>query len=222
MRRLLLFARRPLLGRVKTRLARSLGPEQVLTLYRAFLADQARFLQPMARRYSLEVWLDGPWSPEPDDPLADDGFTLREQGVGDLGVRLLRAFRSCHAAGAGATVVIAADSPSLPEHFVHDAFSALEQGADAVAAPATDGGYVLIGMRRPHAELFDDVAWSSSEVMRVTSERAVHAGIDLRLLETWYDVDEPQALKRLARDLSGPGIRRAPATAAVLSELELG
>lgn len=219
MRRLLLFARRPLLGRVKTRLSPPLSAEQVLSLYRAFLTDQASFLQRLGNCCSPEVWLDGRWSPGRDDPFAAAGLPLREQGQGDLGARLLHAFGRCHLEGAGAVVTIGADSPTLPEQFVHDAFSALEQGADAVAAPAIDGGYVLIGMRQPQAALFDDIPWSSPDVMRVTSERAAAAAIDLRMLDPWYDVDEPGALARLARDVSGAGIRRAPATATALAAL---
>lgn len=219
MRHLLLFARRPLLGRVKTRLVPHLDATRVLALYRAFLEDQVRFVHGLAGQCRGELWWDGP--AEPGAPPDSVGATLamREQGHGDLGRRLLEAFRDSRRRGARATVVIGADSPTLPAGHVLDAFAALEAGADAVCAPAEDGGYVLLGLRRPRAELFAGVAWGGPEVLRSTLERAREAAIDLRLLEPWYDVDGPEDLRRLSRELACGARHRAPASARCLAEL---
>lgn len=212
MRRLLLFAKRPRLGQVKTRLVPPLDATQALALYRAFLSDQLRFVRQLASTLEVEVWLDGPWE------LPDAaGLVLREQGPGDLGQRLLRAFEQSERDGSSATVVIGVDSPTLPLSHVLGAFEELARGATVVLAPAADGGYVLIGMRRPQAALFRGVPWGSPEVCAQTLARAREERIDVRILEPWYDVDDGAALRRLALELAEAGAGRAPQTARWIS-----
>lgn len=213
MRRLILFAKRPCLGQVKTRLVPPLRAEQALDLYRAFLRDQLRFVRQLAHGSDVEVWFDGPWSPGPEEFPELAGLALREQGQGDLGQRLFGAFEQSERDGASATIAIGVDSPTLPLSLVLGAFAELERGAPAVLAPAADGGYVLIGMRRPLSALLRGVPWGTSAVLRATLARAREEGIDLEILEPWYDVDDEAALRRLARELVGPAARRAPQTA---------
>lgn len=222
MKRLLLFAKRPLLGRVKTRLVPPLKPEQSLALYRAFLADQIEFLRTLGDGYDIELCMDGAWVADPtfDPPL--DGLRQCEQGPGDLGERMLRAFQRCWREGAECVVVLGADSPTLPAAHIHGAFRALERGAAAVLAPATDGGYVLLGLRRPLAELFRKIPWGTSGVLEITRLRAEAGGTELSELAPWYDVDDIEGLRRLQRELGRPGaVERAPATARLLATLDL-
>jgi rSAM/selenodomain-associated transferase 1 len=219
MRRLLLFAKRPRLGRVKTRLVPPLLAEQALDLYRAFLLDQLRFLMSFAGNLDVELRLDGPWTADLGEIPAPPGLVVRQQGPGDLGMRLLRAFEESRADGARASVVIATDSPTLPARHVLRAFDELDRGADAIAAPADDGGYVLIGMCRPLPELFHGVPWSTSDVMDITAARARQGGIALRRIEPWYDVDDVAALRRLRLELSGVSVERAAATARCMASL---
>jgi glycosyltransferase A (GT-A) superfamily protein (DUF2064 family) len=89
-----------------------------------------------------------------------------------------------------------------------------------VIFPAQDGGYVLIGLRRPRAELFRDVPWGGPAVLRITLGRARACAMDLRLLPPWYDVDDAGGLRRLRADLAAAGgSPRAPRTARVLDSL---
>jgi hypothetical protein len=216
-KRLLLFAKRPLPGRVKRRLVPPLSPIEALGIYRAFLEDQIRFVDSLrSPSLEVEVCADGPWSAWP----VPDGIRIRlawtEQGRGDLGRRMLVALRRCQAAGAAASVILAVDAPTVPKSYIDDAFSALDGGCDAVLAPARDGGYVLLGMAEPRPELFREVPWGSAAVLDVTRRRAAQAGIRLAELDPWYDVDDAAAMARLWDELGRRGraaARRAPATA---------
>lgn len=217
-RRLILFGKRPLLGRVKTRLVPPLTADRALELYRAFLADQLRFLRAFAETARIEWCADGPADPAAIDPDAV-GIAATEQGEGDMGDRLLRAIARSAREGDRATVVIGADSPTLPAAHVLRAFEMLQRGdAPAVIAPATDGGYVLIGMTAPLRELIAGVVWGGAEVAEATRRAARRAGILLAELDGWYDVDDGAALERLAREFRrDPGARaRAPRTARLL------
>ena len=222
MRHLLLFGKLPRLGRVKTRLVPPLSQEAARRLYRAFLDDQLRFLR------SFEPWARTAWwtdaEPRPAE-IADFSITgtdLRLQGPGDLGTRLLHAFSQTWGTGAGPTVIVGADSPTLPAAHVRAAFEVLEGGAPAVIAPADDGGYVLVGMTEPRRELFAGVAWGGADVAETTRRRAKQSGIELIEIEPWYDVDEIHSLHRLRAEIDdGAGAERAPATARCLVDLEL-
>ena len=212
--RLILFAKRPLLGAVKTRLVPPLLPEQALELYEALLEDQIRFLRSFgtaARR--VELCTDEPWLPRGRLARTTEGLPRSEQGPADLGARMLRAVSRSRDEGTHSTVIIGADAPTLPRDHVMEAFRALHEESEAVVSPAEDGGYVLIGMVRPLAELFREVSWGGASVMEVTRRRARQAGIRLHELPPWYDVDNKESLGRLRRDLQTPeGRRRAPAT----------
>ena len=212
MEHLILFARRPELGRVKTRLTPPATAAQALALYEAFLADQLRFAASLATAgRSVEACFDGPWAGVP-------AIVATEQGPGDLGERMARALARSRSRGARATVIIGTDAPSLPAGRVLGAFEALASGADAVIVPAEDGGYVLVGAPAPHPALFEGIPWGGSDVAEVTRRRAAEAGLRLAELEGWRDVDTWDDLAALARDLEADA-DRAPATARVLSFL---
>lgn len=220
--RLILFAKTPRLGSVKTRLVPTLEAGEALALYEAFLDDQVRFVASLAgpsRR--IEVATDEPWEMPRARTGTQDRMEWCLQGPGDLGERMIRAFRRCRAQGAGATVIIGADSPTLPERIVLDAFTRLARGAAAVVSPAEDGGYVLIGMTEAEPELFREVPWGSAKVLDATRARAMDAGLRLEELEAWYDVDDERGLARLRGDLARDPAR-APATVFVLDALDAG
>lgn len=217
LRRLLLFAKLPVLGNVKTRLIPPLAPKQALELYRAFLSDQSSFLQSFRDVAEVELYLDGPGEREAPSGLGAEGLRVTEQSPGDLGQRMLRAFQRSWQEGARSTVVIGADAPTLPRRHVLEAFRILESGAPAVIGPAEDGGYVLLGLRQPLAELFRDIPWGTARVLRTTRLRALAGGVELAELASWYDVDEARDLGRLQLELALPGgLERAPATARLL------
>ncbi len=221
MQRLVLFAKRPRLGQVKTRLAPPLAPEQALELYRAFLDDQIGFLRSFGDRCDVELCLDGPWTADAALRRSVGDLRPTRQGPGDLGRRMLRAIERASREGSRATVVIGADAPTMPADHVVEAFDELRRGAPGVITPAADGGFVLIGLRRPEPALFRDVPWGCPEVLDVTLERAREAGIELRQLRPWYDIDDAAGLCRLRDELAAPtGAARAPATARVLARLD--
>jgi len=215
---LILFAKRPRLGAVKTRLVPPLSPEQALALYEAFLEDQIRFVRSLAASgREVELSTDESWVPEGKLAAAAGEMARTEQGPGDLGERLCRAFVRSRASGAERTAIVGADSPTLPSAHVEEAYRRLAAGAPAVVSPADDGGYVLIAMADPSPALFDDVPWGGSEVMATTRRRAEAEGIALAEIAPWYDIDELESLRRLVRELETPaGLLRAPATARAL------
>ena len=219
MQRLVLFAKRPRLGHVKTRLVPPLTAEQALVLYRAFLTDQLDFLDTFRKRCDLELCLDEVWEPAPETT----GGTVRrtQQGDGDLGKRMLRCLRRATDEGAKRVVIVATDSPTLPPTHVELAFDSLTAGTELVVTPALDGGYVLIGLRQPLPRLFREMPWGGPEVLRITLARARDAGLETRLLDPWFDVDDAKGLGRLRSDLKDPEMaRRAPATALALTRIE--
>lgn len=220
---LILFARAPVAGRVKTRLSPPLSAEQAAHLYRAFLEDAARaYLDTGRWRPVLAA------EPEADDPLLVALFPppwRREpQGEGDLGARLTAAFRRELSAGAPAALAVGSDHPSLPRRRLADALAALERGADAAVVPAQDGGYCAIALSRrvEPAEVFRDIPWSTPGVLAATLARLTQAGLVVAALAPAYDVDRPEDLERLRRDLAArdPGEEDFPsATAAALAAL---
>ena len=199
-----LFARAPEPGRVKTRLWPLLGPDGAASLYRAFLEDASRaYLQPEAWEAVLSV--DG----DTDDPelarLFPPPWRRELQEEGDLGARLSRAFLRSFSGGASFAVAVGSDHPALPRRSLSAAFAALDAGSDAAIIPADDGGYCAIALshRVEPEKVFAGIPWSSTSVLQATRERLGDIGARLTLLPTLYDVDRPEDIGRLVRDLAG-------------------
>jgi rSAM/selenodomain-associated transferase 1 len=197
--RLIVFLRAPRPGFVKTRLAAALGPDSACAAYRRLIEH----LLPALRESSLPVELRF----TPDDAAGevsrwlDPGWTLSPQGEGDLGDRLFRAVAESQAAGVERTLVIGTDCPYLISQDLQQAATALAD-ADLVLGPAQDGGYWLIGLRRPIATLFEGIPWSTDRVLAVTKERAQSEGLVVRQLRCLADVDTPEDYRRF---LDQPG-----------------
>jgi len=115
----------------------------------------------------------------------------------DLGARMHQALVDVFAAGAGAVVLIGSDLPTLPAAAVTDAFAQLDAGADVVVGPTDDGGYYLIGVSEPRAELFDGVPWGTAEVFETTLARVARLGLSAATVAPWYDVDRPEDVGRV-------------------------
>jgi rSAM/selenodomain-associated transferase 1 len=188
---LVLFARAPEPGRVKT------------GLYRAFLEDAAR-AYPAPDSWRSVLYAD----PGPLDPLLAPLFPApwlgEAQAAGDLGRRLREAFEREFARGAPAVLAIGSDHPALPRESLARAFAAMARGDGAVLIPAEDGGYCAIGLSAgvPAAEVFREVPWSTAAVLATTLERLVASGIRHRVLPGGYDVDRPEDVDRLSRELA--------------------
>jgi len=193
--RLILFTRYPEPGRTKTRLIPALGAQGAAALQRrmseALVAQMAEF----AASYpvSPEIrYADG--NPQAMKDWLSSDIPCLDQGEGDLGDRLLRAFSQAFAQGAQAVVVIGADCPSLDSALFAQAFAALEQ-EDLVLGPAMDGGYYLVGLNQPAPALFADIPWGSEEVLTATLEQAQALALSIHLLEPLADVDRPEDLR---------------------------
>ncbi len=183
-RTLLIFIRNPELGKVKTRLARTVGDAEALRIYQILLDK--------TRQAALEVladrWLLYSDFVDQTDAWTADNFQKMLQASGDLGERMAQAFQAAFAAGAGQVVIIGSDCPDLSGNILEQAFNALET-SDCVLGPVPDGGYYLLGMRSFDASFFQNIAWSTDTVRAVTMERMALAGKTCLLLPLLTDVD---------------------------------
>jgi rSAM/selenodomain-associated transferase 1 len=192
------FAKEPVAGRVKTRLCPPLTPAQAAQLYRISLLETVSVMSDAG--FDPVVFYTG-----------DEAFFRRTfprtrlvpQGEGNLGERMERALELLLGECAAA-VLIGSDSPDLPPSHVKEAFAALAE-ADFVTAPSRDGGYVLVGERRHHPELFRNIPWSTDAVLETTRRRAVEESVNYGEVGGWDDVDDLVSLTRL--------LLRSPSTA---------
>jgi rSAM/selenodomain-associated transferase 1 len=193
----IVFAKAPRPGAVKTRLIPALGAAGAARLHER-LVD--RTLAVAAASGVGPVELCGDFT---DDPIlaacaAAHGATLAEQGAGDLGARMQRAFARTLARAPGA-ILVGSDCPVLTPVHLRDAGQALA-GGDAAIGPAEDGGYVLIGLARVHPSLFEGIAWGGPKVLAQTRARIAALGWRAAELDPLWDVDRPEDLVRLAGD----------------------
>jgi len=186
--RILVFARAPKAGKVKSRLAAAIGAESALRLYLAMLR---RIFETLDQAALAEVNLWAESEPDHEEFLTlCNAQDIRQQRGANLGARMLHA-----AAGELAennvqsVLIIGADCPALTREYLHRALAALAAGADVALGPARDGGYVLIGLRKAEDELFRGVDWGGGEVLQQTLERIRRLKLSHQLLEPLWDVD---------------------------------
>lgn len=186
-----LFAKWPEPGKVKTRLARHIGPGQAAALALAMVQDTLAFLYPLK---CSKILLFTPQEKQSDfSQLAGKNWQLRLQSAGDLGQRLGDFFTSFP----GRTIAFGADSPTYPPGQIEKAFDLL-QSSLGVLGPALDGGCCLIGYRDFQNSFLDQVPWSTNAVLESLGKNLQKAGIQPVLLPTGFDVDEMEDLHRLA------------------------
>lgn len=217
-----LFGKHPHPGHVKTRLADEVGAAVAAKLYTAFVDDLAFRFRAAGDHRILGFWPADTASYF--DQYAKIGYELWPQPEGDLGQKIISFFKYTLKELGSRAVLIGTDSPTLPSEFVGQAFEMLNE-VDCVLGPATDGGYYLIGLRRPLPSLFDNIAWSGANVLTQTVQRASAAGFSLNVLTPWYDVDELKDLQVLAghiRAMTHAGqTHPCPMTASALDQLHL-
>ncbi|UGY91229.1 TIGR04282 family arsenosugar biosynthesis glycosyltransferase [Streptomyces gobiensis] len=200
----LVMAKAPRPGTVKTRLHPLLGPERCAALQ----AELIRHTLAVTSSYGLRTYVAyAPGEAEGEDStcdLAPSGVRPLLQRGGDLGQRLTAAVTDAYADGAGPLLVIGTDAPTLTGELLAAARTALED-RDVVLGPALDGGYYLIGMRGPHTGLFgiDPALWSTDRVLAATRARADEHGLSVRLLPPLRDLDTPEDAAALLAD---PGL----------------
>lgn len=194
---LILFTRFPQAGATKTRLIPAIGAEGAALLQQRMTEATFATLTATgaATGATLEVRCQGGdeaalrrWLP--------GAASYADQGAGDLGAKLGRAFAAAFAHGRQPIVAVGADCPALSPAHLCAALAALANH-DLVIGPATDGGYYLIGLNRPHLDLFANIPWGTTTVLRETLARADTLRCNHLLLETLSDVDCPADLAHL-------------------------
>jgi len=222
-----IFSKRPVPGRVKTRLTPPLEPVQAARLAEGMLADAvARCTAAATFRTALLFTpaADEAWFRERFPALADQ----RPQRGATLAERLAAFFdEALGAEGVRTAVAIGSDQPTVTTARIGEAHGALEAGADLVLGPDRGGGYYLIGLRRAVPELFTEVEMSTAGMCAATVDVAQRLGLDVVLLEPGYDVDVEADLRLLRLDLERllfEGVHHTPEyphhTAARLAEID--
>jgi rSAM/selenodomain-associated transferase 1 len=208
---LIVVAKEPVPGQTKTRMMPLLQPEEAAELYRCLLLDTLALM-----RQVEGVRLAIAYTPAGARPyfgsLAEGAFELLPQRGHSLGERLDNVLRHYLDNGYEQAVVMDSDSPTLPPEYLEQAFAHLDrEDVDLVLGPCEDGGYYLIGLRRPCSAVFD-VVMSTPTVAQETLQLAHGQGLRTSCLPTWYDIDTPEELRRLQRQLP-----RLPAGAALMT-----
>jgi hypothetical protein len=216
-----LMCKAPVEGACKTRLCPPLTVAEAAELSRRFIGDVAQAIADVAPASGARaVAVHTPAGDEaPFAGLLPDGFAMLGQRGGDLGERLLHAAADLLADGCDGVCLINSDSPTLAPSLLRRTIEALRPPGDRIVlGPALDGGYYLVAVKRPHAALFQGIAWSTSQVLAQTLSRAADLRLSVTLLPLWYDVDDLGALRLLMHELLGggsplavDGIRGSPA-----------
>ena len=198
---LVVFARWPEPGRVKTRLVPPLTPVEACELHRALVGATLAAVAGAPAGTRTIAWADAPAAAPPAPAgVTIPGFAVRDQGPGDLGARLERVFADLLAAPGARVVVVGADCPGLEASHLALAFAALASH-DLVLGPARDGGYYLIGLARPAPWLFRGIEWGTNRVLAQTLERS--AGLTVARLDVLDDLDTPADLARWHSRVAG-------------------
>ncbi len=179
---LLIFTRNPELGKAKTRLAKTVGDETALEIYK-FLLDKTKQVTTnlscdKAVYYSVKVRENDIWT--------SDVFQKHQQKGEDLGIRMLNAFKDGFKAGYEKVMIIGSDLYDLTPNHINDAFSKLNTN-DVVIGPAEDGGYYLLGMKNLQSAIFKNKKWGTATVRKDTLND-LHK-VSVHLLEELNDVD---------------------------------
>jgi len=189
---IILFAKAPLAGNVKTRLQARLGAEATLALHEAFVLDMLDKLLTLSELADIELHTD-----TKTDVWRRAKVTGRVQVAGDLGLKMLHALSTALARGREQVCIVGSDAPTLPAAHLR---ALLSSPADVALGPCEDGGYYAIACRRTNAAMFQGVRWSSAEALSQTEQAARACGLSVERGPGWYDVDRPEDLPRLLQD----------------------
>lgn len=198
---LVIFAKAPIAGQVKTRLCPPLTPDEAATLHGSFVIDMLERTKVAAIKLKLPI--DRYLACAPSSTLVffqimeeRQSVKLIDQVGDDLGARMEQAFATLFGKGYQRVFIVGTDVPSLPLDHYKQALALLDTH-DVVLGPALDGGYYLIGLKRPRPELFAGIAWSTDRVLAATQEKAASLGLKLALIPSWRDVDSIDDLQAL-------------------------
>lgn len=202
---LIVFAKAPVPGRVKTRLVPPLTAEEAARIYEASLADVVAMAED-ANAASVLSYDPANGAAEYFEARFPTLSQVKQQGK-DLGERLRHAADDAFASGADRVCIIGGDSPTLPPGYLRQSFGEL-QDAEVVFGPTEDGGYYLVGIRStawPAATaIFESIPWSSPDVLEASLEAGRAAGLAVHLAPSWFDIDRPEDLLTAATQ-AAPG-----------------
>jgi uncharacterized protein len=204
---LVVMAKAPRPGKVKTRLSPPLTPNQASALNICFIRDTTENIQQVTEASNSAGLV--AYTPVGDeaafDGLLPAGFQLLAQRGHGFGERLLFVCEDLFVCGFSSVCLIDSDSPTMPQSALLQAVEELSHAGDRmVLGGSDDGGYYLVGIKRPHHRLFEQIDWSTERVFAQTLERAKEIALPTELLPTWYDVDDAATLDRLQRELASP------------------
>lgn len=192
-----MFAKYWGVGQVKTRLGQVIGQELASDVHLIFLRHLVNRFDAFGDRRTLV------YSPAESESsfrrFLPDTWNMQPQSAGDLGIRMKTFFRNSAEVSSGKTLLIGSDTPDIPVSFTNLVVEMLDD-VPIVLGPSSDGGYYLIAMTGFY-DIFDDIPWSTDQVLSLTLSRLKQQGIDFRLLPELTDVDEIDDLKRLMHKL---------------------
>jgi rSAM/selenodomain-associated transferase 1 len=198
---LVIFAKAPIPGEVKTRLCPPLTPDEAATLHGSFVLDMLERSKTAVAK--LKLPLDRYLACMPSSTLVffkimeeRQGVNLLDQVGDDLGRRMQHTFETMFAKQYQRVFIVGTDVPSLPLNHYAQALTLLETN-DLVLGPALDGGYYLIGLKQMVPDLFVGIPWSTDRVLEMTQEKATTLGLKTALLPPWRDVDTIEDLRAL-------------------------
>jgi rSAM/selenodomain-associated transferase 1 len=190
----------PQAGKVKTRLQPFLTAQQSAEISICFLQDTEQKANAVAQNLIIA------FSPIEKksfliDILQTKPILIEQKGV-NLGDKMFHAFEFAFSLDSDAVVMIGTDSPTFPAEFIEQAFIFLETKSDVVLGETEDGGFYLIGLRILNKRIFENVEWSSPRTFEKTKQNIKNLNLSLREIPVWYDVDTPQDLIKLEKELA--------------------
>jgi hypothetical protein len=198
---LVVFAKAPIPGQVKTRLCPPLTSDEAATVHGSFVLDTLERTKRAVSKFRLPV--DRYLACAPSSTLAffkvmeeRQAVRLLDQEGEELGARMNRVFETLFARGYGRVVIAGTDVPSLPLETYQQAWHLFDR-CDVVLGPALDGGYYLLGLKKAAPALFHDIPWSTDRVLALTKDKAAELGLSVGLLPEWRDVDTIEDLQAL-------------------------
>ncbi len=187
---LIIFTKNLLYGKVKTRLAATIGNDNAFRIYKNLVA----YTYSVTKQLQCDKIVYYSDYTEEDD-IWNDYMKATQQG-NDLGERMMNAFEDAFTDGNAKAVIIGTDCFEIDQKIIEQAFATLNKN-DIVIGPATDGGYYLLGMKSLHPSLFENIAWSTETVFNTTITVCNHLNLSYFLLTVLNDVDEEKDLKRM-------------------------
>jgi uncharacterized protein len=197
---IIIMAKQPVAGQTKTRLIPFLNAEEAACLYEGLLLDTIDLAAGLHPAIDLAVAISPPESRSYFERITPPGTPLYPVAGTNIGICLSKSMSLLFSEGYSKVIALNSDGPSLPASILKQAVKALDT-VDLVLGPSDDGGYYLVGIKKLYEGIFESINWSSDQVLRQTLDRAARLKLLVALTKPWYDVDTPEDLLRIHRDL---------------------